>query len=109
MAHSRNDDLCSQPDCPEPHMLEAMAACMATEGYGAMSDPGAALAAWRGGIAWPAMTDAPCIEFRWAHEARLFGLPTPEELEASGWIRVRRHPFWPASWLMRKGALGHVS
>ncbi len=50
------------------------------------------------------MMAAPCVEFRWAHEARRFGLPTPDELEAVGWVRVRRHPFWPASWLMRKGA-----
>ncbi len=52
MPHSRVDDLCSEPDCPEPHMLEAMAACMATEGYGAFDEPGAALTAWRGGIVW---------------------------------------------------------
>ncbi len=50
------------------------------------------------------MTDARCVEFRWASVDPARGLPTPAELEAAGWVRVRRHPFWPASWLMRKGA-----
>ena len=42
--------------------------------------------------------------FRWAHEHGAHGMPTPENLEAEGWLRVRRHPFWPLSWLMRKDA-----
>ena len=39
-------------------------------------------------------------EWRWANERRVNGMPTPEELEADGYRRVRRHPFWPLSWLM---------
>jgi len=41
-------------------------------------------------------------EFRWASEAGAAGMAYPEELEYLGYERVRRHPFWPASWLMRR-------
>ena len=40
--------------------------------------------------------------FRWANERGLNSMPTPEALEIEGWVRVRRHPFWPASWVMRR-------
>ena len=42
--------------------------------------------------------------FRWANEREVNGMPTPEALEAEGWVRVRRHPFWPLSVLMRREA-----
>jgi len=38
--------------------------------------------------------------FRWANEREVNGMPTPESLEAEGWVRVRQHPFWPLSILM---------
>ena len=40
--------------------------------------------------------------FRWANESGATVMPTPEELEAQGWYRVRQHNLWPLSWLMRK-------
>jgi len=39
--------------------------------------------------------------FCWANEREMNDMPTPEALEAEGWVRVRRHPFWPLSVLMR--------
>ena len=42
------------------------------------------------------------MEFRWANEREANGMPTPEALEAEGWVRVRRHPFWLLSWLMTR-------
>lgn len=44
------------------------------------------------------------IEFRWASETGRSGMPHPDELEYFGFVRVRRHPFYPASWLMRRDA-----
>jgi hypothetical protein len=41
-------------------------------------------------------------EYRWANETGAHGMARPEMLEAEGYVRVRRHPFWPASWLMRR-------
>lgn len=51
------------------------------------------------------MGTEPTVAFllRWANETHAHGMPTPEELEAEGWVRVRQHPRWPTSWLMRKG------
>ncbi len=40
--------------------------------------------------------------YQWAHEAGLNGMARPEFLEQQGWIKVRQHPFWPLSWLMKK-------
>jgi hypothetical protein len=41
-------------------------------------------------------------EYRWAHEAGAHGMARPEALEGERYVRVRQHPFWPASWLMRR-------
>lgn len=41
-------------------------------------------------------------EYQWANEKRVNGMPTPEELETEGYERIRRHPWWPISWLMRR-------
>jgi len=41
-------------------------------------------------------------EYRWAHESGAQGMPTPDELEAQGWVRVHFHPNYRRSWLMRK-------
>ena len=43
--------------------------------------------------------------FVWANENGVEGMRPPECYEARGYTRVRRHPFWPTSWLMEK-ALG---
>lgn len=42
------------------------------------------------------------ILFRWASETRAHGMPTPASLARRGWRKVRRHPWWPTSWLMVK-------
>ena len=42
------------------------------------------------------------IEFRWANERGASGMPHPEELEHLGYVRVRQHPLFPLSWLMRR-------
>ena len=39
-------------------------------------------------------------EYRWANERRAHSMPTPEELEAEGYVRVKRHPNYETSWLM---------
>ena len=44
----------------------------------------------------------PVADFCWANDAGRLGLSRPEALEAQGWTRVRRHPRWHDSWLMRK-------
>lgn len=42
------------------------------------------------------------ILYQWANESGLHGMARPEYLEAHGWIKIRRHPFWPKSWLMKR-------
>ena len=46
------------------------------------------------------------MEFRWADDAGVLGLPHPEELEYFGYQRVTRHPRWPTTWLTRRDAGG---
>jgi hypothetical protein len=45
-------------------------------------------------------TSAPDQWFVWANESEAQGMLKPEAWERRGWVKVRRHPFWPASWLM---------
>lgn len=40
--------------------------------------------------------------YRWASDLRVHGMPTPEELEAQGYVRVAQHPAYTRSWLMWK-------
>ena len=42
--------------------------------------------------------------FLWANEAGVHGMARPEYLESQGWVKVRQHPNFPLSWLMRKDA-----
>lgn len=41
-------------------------------------------------------------EFQWANVNGAHGMALVAALEGQGWVRVRQHPLWPASWLMRK-------
>ena len=41
-------------------------------------------------------------EYRWASEHGTAGMPHPEELAYLGYVKVRQHPMWPSSWLMRR-------
>jgi hypothetical protein len=52
--------------------------------------------------AQPASTGA--IQYQWANESGAHGMARPSYLEARGWVKVRQHPLWPKSWLMRKEA-----
>lgn len=40
--------------------------------------------------------------FQWANESGAHGMARPDSLESQGWVRVRQHPLWPKSVLMRK-------
>lgn len=42
--------------------------------------------------------------FQWANESGAHGMARPAYLEAQGWVKVRQHPLWPKSWLMKKDA-----
>lgn len=42
--------------------------------------------------------------YQWANTAGVNGMPRPSHLEKLGWVKVRQHPLWPKSWLMRKDA-----
>lgn len=44
------------------------------------------------------------MRFQWANEDGAQGMVRPEDLEAQGWVKVRQHPNYPLSWLMRKDA-----
>lgn len=46
-------------------------------------------------------------EFRWANTDKHHNMPTPRELEDQGYVKVRQHPFWPESWLMKRARGGH--
>ena len=48
----------------------------------------------------PPIRCACCTEYRWANERRIHAMPTPEELEQEGYVRVKRHPNYETSWLM---------
>ena len=41
-------------------------------------------------------------EYRWASESGAQGMATPEELEWLGYEKVREHPLWEGSWLMKR-------
>lgn len=40
--------------------------------------------------------------YQWANESGVHGMARPSYLEAHGWVKVRQHPLYPKSWLMRK-------
>jgi len=49
-----------------------------------------------------AETRAPYAIYQWANEKGIHGMATPAHLESIGYVKVRQHPLYPASWLMRK-------
>jgi hypothetical protein len=44
------------------------------------------------------------ILYQWASETGAQGMARPSALEKLGYVKVRRHPLYPTSWLMRKEA-----
>ena len=40
--------------------------------------------------------------YQWANEQGVNGMARPATLERLGWVKVRQHPLWPKSWLMRR-------
>jgi hypothetical protein len=42
--------------------------------------------------------------YQWANEDAVHGMARPSYLESQGWVKVRQHPNYPKSWLMRKDA-----
>ena len=40
--------------------------------------------------------------YAWASETRAHSMPTPEELEAVGYVKLRRHPWYAGAWLMKR-------
>ena len=42
------------------------------------------------------------VIFQWANESGAHGMARPAALEKIGYVKVRQHPLWPKSWLMRK-------
>jgi hypothetical protein len=50
----------------------------------------------------PVSTDGFSALFQWANEHGVHGMARPTELERQGWVKVRQHPNYPLSWLMKK-------
>jgi hypothetical protein len=40
--------------------------------------------------------------YAWASETRAHSMPTPEELEAQGYVKLRPHPWYTGTWLMKR-------
>ena len=41
-------------------------------------------------------------EYRWASDSGAQGMPYVEEIEYLGFERLREHPLFPGTWLMRR-------
>ena len=44
------------------------------------------------------------VVYQWANVKGVHGMATPAYLESHGFVKVRQHPLYPLSWLMRKDA-----
>jgi hypothetical protein len=40
--------------------------------------------------------------YAWASETGAHSMPTPEELKAQGYVKLRPHPWYEGAWLMVK-------
>lgn len=55
-------------------------------------------------VAWRAGMRKSVAVYQWANESGTHGMARPAALERIGYVKVRQHPLYPKSWLMRKEA-----